>query len=95
MKFVTVKDLRTSPAAIWKQLSSEREMIVTNNGKPIALITPINDEMFEDTVTAVRRIKALNAMRKMQEISASLGNDKLTHEKINAVIQDVRGKNKK
>ena len=95
MKFVTVKDLRTSPAAIWKQLSSEREMIVTNNGKPIALITPINDEMFEDTVTAVRRIKALNALKKMQEISASLGNDKLTHEKINAVIKDVRGKNKK
>jgi len=95
MKFVSVKDLRASPADTWKQLSSEREMIITNNGKPIALITPINDEMFEDTVTAVRRIKALNAMKKMQEISATLGNDKMTLEKINAVIKDVRGKSKK
>ena len=95
MKFVTVKDLRTSPAGIWKKLPSEREMIVTNNGRPIALLTPINDEMLEDMVTLVRRAKALTAMKKMQEISASLGNDKLSLEKISAVIKDVREKNKK
>jgi len=95
MKFITVKDLRDAPSGAWKKLPAEREMIVTNNGKPIALITPINDEMFEDTVTAIRRVKALNAMKKMQEISASLGNDKMTHEKINTVIKDVRGKSKK
>jgi len=95
MKFVSVKDLKTSPADTWKQLSSEREMIITNNGKPIALITPINDEFFDDTVTALRRARALNAMKKTQEISASLGNDKMTLEKINAVIKEVRGKNKK
>jgi len=95
MKFVTVKGLRASPADIWKQLPSEREMIVTSNGKPIALITPINDELFDDTVTAVRRARALNAMKRMQEISVSLGNNKMTLEKINAVIKDVRGKSKK
>jgi len=95
MKFVSVKDLRTSPADIWKKLPSEREMIITNSGKPIALITPINDEMFDDTVTAVRRAKALNAMKRMQEISVSLGNNKMTLEKINTVIKEVRGKNKK
>jgi len=95
MKFVTAKDLRTSPTSIWKKLPSEREMVVTNNGKPIALITPVNDEMLEDMVTLVRRAKALSAMKKMQEISVSLGNNKMTLESINAVIKEVRGKNKK
>ena len=95
MKFVPIKGLRASPADIWKQLSSEREMIVTSNGKPIALIIPINDDVFEDTITAARRAKALIAMKKMQDISASLGNNKMTLEKINAVIKDVRGKSKK
>jgi antitoxin (DNA-binding transcriptional repressor) of toxin-antitoxin stability system len=95
MKFVTVKGLAASSADIWKQLPSEREMIVTSNGKPIALITPVSDEMLEDMVTAVRRAKALSAMKKMQEISASLGNNKMTLESINAVIKEVRGKNKK
>ena len=94
MKFVTVRDFRTSPSSIWKKLPSERELIITNNGKPIALLTPLNDETMEDTVSAVRKAKAINAMRKMQEISVSLGNDKMTLEDINTIIKDVRRESK-
>ena len=94
MKFVTVRDFRTSPAAIWKKLPSERELIITNNGKPIALLTPLTDETLEDTVSAVRKAKAINAMKKMQEVSVLLGNDKMTFEEIDTIIKDVR-KNKK
>jgi antitoxin (DNA-binding transcriptional repressor) of toxin-antitoxin stability system len=94
MKFVSVRDFRTSSASIWKKLPGEREMIVTNNGKPIALLTPLSDETLEDTVSAVRRAKAINAVKKMQEISVGLGNDKMTLEEINVIISDVR-KNKK
>ena len=90
MKFVTVRDFRTSPSSIWKKLSSERELIITNNGKPIALLTPLSDETLEDTVSSVRRAKAINAMKKMQEISHSLGNDKMTLEEINTAIKDAR-----
>jgi len=93
MKFITVRDFRTSPALIWKKLPSEREMIITNNGKPIALLTPLDDETLEDTVSAVRKAKAVNAMKKMQEISVSLGNDKMTLEEVNTIIKDVRNKN--
>jgi antitoxin (DNA-binding transcriptional repressor) of toxin-antitoxin stability system len=90
MKFISVRDFRTASAGIWKKLPVEREMIVTNNGKPIALLTPLTDETLEDTVSAVRRAKAINAVKKMQEISVSLGNDKMTLEEINAVISGVR-----
>lgn len=95
MKFVTVRDFRNSPAAIWKKLPSEREMIITNNGKPIALLAPLNDETLEDTVFAFRKAKAINAMKKMQEISASLGNNKMTLDDINTIIKSSRTKNKK
>ena len=40
MKFITVRDFRTYPKKIWKELLDIQEMIVTNNGKPIALLTP-------------------------------------------------------
>jgi antitoxin (DNA-binding transcriptional repressor) of toxin-antitoxin stability system len=92
MKFVTVRDFRNSPSSIWRKLPSERELIITNNGKPIALLTPLNDETLEDTVSAVRKAKAINAMKKMQEISVSLGNDKMTLEEINTIIKETRGK---
>ncbi|MDR2444772.1 MAG: type II toxin-antitoxin system Phd/YefM family antitoxin [Spirochaetaceae bacterium] len=90
MKFISVRDFRTSSSSIWEKLTTEREMIVTNNGKPIALLTPLNDETLEDTIFAVRRAKAINAVKKMQEISVKLGNDKMTLEEINAIITDVR-----
>jgi len=92
MRFVTVRDFRNSPSNIWRDLPSERELIITNNGKPIALLTPLNDETLEDTVSAVRKAKAINAVKKMQEISVSLGNDKMTLKEINTVISDVRKK---
>jgi len=94
MKFVTVKDLRTSPVGILKKLPTEREMIITNNGKSVALLIPVNDEMMEETVSTVRRAKAVNGMKKMQKISATLGNDKMSLDDINAVVKDIR-KNKK
>jgi antitoxin (DNA-binding transcriptional repressor) of toxin-antitoxin stability system len=90
MKFVTVRDFRTSPSGIWKKLSTERELIITNNGKPIALLTPLSDETLEDTVSAVRKAKAINAMKKMQEISLSWGNDKMALEEVNTIIEDTR-----
>ena len=92
MKFVTVRDFRTSPAAIWKKLPLEREMVITNNGKPIALLTPLSDETMEDTISAVRKAKAINAMKKMQETSLSLGNDKMTLDEINTIIRKTRRK---
>ena len=95
MKFISVRDFRTSSSTIWNNLPSEREMIVTHNGKPIALLTPLTDETLEDTVSAVRRAKAINAVKKMQEISVSLGHDKLTLDDINALIADTRRKTQK
>jgi len=90
MKFVTVRDFRTSSANIWKQLPSERELVITNNGKPIALLTPLSDETLEDTVAAVRRAKAISAVKRMQETSVTIGSDKMTIDEINAAIADVR-----
>jgi antitoxin (DNA-binding transcriptional repressor) of toxin-antitoxin stability system len=85
MKFVTVRDFRTSPSSIWKRLPVEREMGITNNGKPIALLTPLSDETLEDTVSAARKAMAINTVKKMQEISVSLGNDKKTLDEITLI----------
>ena len=90
MKFITVRDLRTTPAKIWKDLPEEQEMIITNNGKPIALLTPLNDENLEDTIREVRRAKAINSIKKMQERSIKLGNNKLKNEEIENEITQYR-----
>jgi antitoxin (DNA-binding transcriptional repressor) of toxin-antitoxin stability system len=90
MKFITVRDIRTSPAQIWKQLPIEQEMVITNNGKPIALLTPLSDKTLEDTIKAVRKAKAINAVRLMQETSINNGNSQLSYDEIEKEIEESR-----
>ncbi|NQT59536.1 MAG: type II toxin-antitoxin system prevent-host-death family antitoxin [Bacteroidetes bacterium] len=92
MKFITVRDIRTSPAQIWKQLPDEQEIVITNNGKPIALLTPLSDENLEETVKAVRKARAINSVRAMQEISMKSGNSELSNDEIENEITEYRKK---
>lgn len=90
MQFITVRDLRTKPAEIWKKLPEAREMIITNNGKPIALLTPISDTTLEETLFSARKAGAIQAMKKMQEISLGNGNSKISDEEIQKEIDASR-----
>ena len=90
MKFITVRDLRTTPARIWKELPEEQEMVITNNGRPIALLTPLSDTNLEDTLKAIRKARAINAAQKMQEISIKRGNTGLKEQDIEKEIKEAR-----
>ena len=94
MKFITVRDLRTSPAKIWKELSEKQEMLITNNGKPIALLTSISDSNLEETLSSIRQARAMNAVKLMQQISIKKRNDKMTIDEIEKEIRNARQKDK-
>jgi len=94
MRFVTVRDFRTESANIWKTLPREQEMVITNNGKPVALLTPLTDKTLEETLSAVRRAKAINAVKLLQQQSIKNGTDKMTLEEINAEIKKARKERK-
>ena len=90
MKFITVRDIRTSPAEIWKQLPEEQEMVITNNGRPIALLTPLSDETLEETLSAVRRARAVNAVHQMRRLARERGLDEMSEEEIQSEINAAR-----
>ena len=58
MNFYSVRDLRTTQKAIWETLEKDGEVVITNNGKPFALLVDIGDGNLEDTVKAVRQARA-------------------------------------
>ncbi len=48
MKFVTVSELRAhAPKIITELESTGKEVVVTKNGKPVALIRPLEEDEFE------------------------------------------------
>jgi antitoxin (DNA-binding transcriptional repressor) of toxin-antitoxin stability system len=92
MKFLSVRDLRGKSAQVWKNLTEEREMIVTSNGRPIAILASITESTLEESLSAFRRARAVEAVISLQLKSSRQGTDKISMEEINAEIKAVRKK---
>ena len=95
MKFLSVRDLKTKSSQVWKELAGQKEMIVTSNGRPIALLSSINENNLEQVLTAFRRARATNAVASIQFESTQKGTDKISMDEINAEIGAVRSKRTK
>ena len=67
MNFYTVRDLRTTPKSIWENLSADGEVIITNNGRPTAILFDIADGSCEETVKA-----AANGYMSDEDIEAEI-----------------------
>ena len=91
MKFVSVRDLRGKSASIWRELPGEREMVITSNGRPVAILAAVNESNLEESLSAFRQNRAIDAVASMQRRSVSLGTDALTSDEIDAEIAVVRG----
>ena len=92
MRFLSVRDLRGKSAQIWKDLPEEREMVITSNGRPIAILATINESNLEESLTAFRQARAVEAVAALQRRSADQGTNRITMDEIDAEIQAVRKK---
>jgi antitoxin (DNA-binding transcriptional repressor) of toxin-antitoxin stability system len=90
MKFITVRELRGRSGQVWNTLAREREVILTSNGKPIAILSAVSEETLEESLAAVRRARAVAAVEKLQRQSVQAGTDKLSPSEISAEIRTVR-----
>jgi prevent-host-death family protein len=90
MKFISVRDFRIRPGDIWKQLKTNKDIIITSNGKPIAILNPVEDTNLESSITAFRRARAIMALEKLQKSAASRGLDRLTDKDIEKEIKSAR-----
>ena len=90
MKFITVRDLRGRSAEVWRELAVEHEMVITSNGKPIAILTSTNEEIFDQSLREVRRARALQAASTLQQRSVATRRDTMSDDEIEAEIAAVR-----
>ncbi len=90
MKFISARDLRLKPRDVWEQLKINKDIVITLNGKPVAILNETNEENFEHSLAVIRRSRALLAMEEMQQISKEKGTSELTEEDIEEEIKTVR-----
>ena len=95
MDFVSVRDLRTRSAAVWDALSEEKVLVVTSNGKPIAVLSATTSSTLEASLAALRQARAQLAVAAMQQRAQETGTDRLTLDDINAEIEAARRQRRK
>ena len=90
MKFVTVRDLRLKPGKVWELAKTEKDLVITANGRPIAILTGVDENTFEEELDAIARARALKALDNIHKDSLMKGTDRITAKEIQSEIDAVR-----
>ncbi|RPF49936.1 antitoxin Phd_YefM of type II toxin-antitoxin system [Thermodesulfitimonas autotrophica] len=90
MKFISVRNLRLRSGEIWRQLQQEKEMVITLNGRPVAILAGVEGEDVMEYLATLRRTRAMLSVNKIQERARQTGKDKITAAEIDKEIRAVR-----
>ena len=90
MRFINVRELRSQSAAVWQKLEEEGELVLTSNGKPIAVICATSEDTLEESLAAIRQARAVAAVAAMQKESVASGRSRMSQQEINAEIRAAR-----
>ena len=93
MKFLSTRELRNRPGYVRKLVQKE-DLVLTANGKPVALMLGINEDEYEETALALRQARALRAVARMRKHAALLPPEDRSPAAIEAEIRAVRSKRK-
>lgn len=90
MKIVTIRDFRTRPRQVRETLKREREAMLTVNGRPVAVMIPVDAASLEETVETLRRARALEAVRAVRSDAQRRGKGRTTAKQIDDIIAKTR-----
>jgi len=90
MKFYSVRDLRTNTKEIQEALAKDDEAVITKNGKPFAIMVPVNEGDYNTTMDSIIRARALTAMRRNQVAAEKAGVSDMSLDEINRIISETR-----
>jgi antitoxin (DNA-binding transcriptional repressor) of toxin-antitoxin stability system len=93
MKFLSTRELRNRPGYV-RDLVQKEDLVLTTNGKPIAILLGIQEEELEETARAIRQAKAQLALSRLRKQAARRGADRLSASAIDAEIRAVRSRHK-
>jgi len=90
VNYLAVKDLK-APKFVRETLAAYGTAIVTNNGKPMAMLVDLVDgENPDQLAEAIRMARARLALSELRTTSRRKGTDKLTLDQINDEIRAAR-----
>lgn len=93
MKFLSTRDLRNRPGIV-RELAKKDDLVLTANGKPVAILLGVDEDELEETMQAIRQSKAQRALSRMRSKAVQRGLGKSLASVVESQIRAVRSKRK-
>ena len=90
MRFLSVRDLRGRSGEVWRELPLEKEMVITSNGRPVAILSSIDEKNFEQSLASIRQSRTASAVAALQRRSVEEARGGIGLDEIDAEIATVR-----
>ena len=90
MQMIASRELSSKPGAVLSRVISEGTMVVTRDGRPMAILTPTSPESLVEDLQEIAFSKARRAVRNLRAGAGEAGVDSLSLEEIEKEIQAVR-----
>ena len=87
MKAIPLSDLRTHPQVAHVH---EETLLTANNGRPVAVLLPVDAGTVDETLEVVHRARGLEALRAIRRESQSSGTARMTPADIDALVARTR-----
>lgn len=90
MDYIAVNELKR-PRVVRERLAASEEMLLTSNGRPMAVLMYVDDEDDpEDVLMAARDARSRIALRRIRERARRAGTSKLSAQEVDGVIAATR-----
>ncbi len=88
MTYMTVKDLKQT-RRMWSRLSEERELVITRDGKPCAIMVEVTPDTCDESLAEIRRSLFSSAVSRIRRKGAG---GRPTDGEIEDIIKESREK---
>ena len=90
MRFMSVREFRLNTGGARRSLEKDEDLVLTANGRPFAVVSRVHPESLDKELLAIQRARARVAVERLRDNARADGTDRLTMDKIDAVVSHVR-----
>ena len=90
MNFYGIRDLSNNTKSVMSSVSTNKKVIITDNGKPSAIMLSINESNFETILAFVQELEMQLAVTELQKQSLANFPDSISDDEIQKEIDATR-----
>ena len=87
---IASRELSSKPGTVLSKVATEGAMVVTRDGRPMAILTPTSAESLVEDLQEIAFSQARRAVRNMRAAADKVGFSMMSFEEIETEIQAVR-----